>query len=81
MADPASNSEGGSYDITIDDTSPTILYFPSANQNISDSVHGWIECQSLFGAPLCNAQGGTSGTSLHATSKDNAAFRVEWVGE
>ena len=75
MADPASNSEGGSYNITIDDTSPTILYFPSANQDASDPVKGWIGCQSLFGAPSCNGLGGTNGTSLRRSLCSVSAWR------
>ena len=82
MADLASSSEGSSFNITIDDTSPTIQYSqPAASQDVSGIVSGWVECLSGFGAPSCNGEGGANGTTLHATSANRATLGIEWVGE
>ncbi|KAJ3535213.1 hypothetical protein NM688_g7009 [Phlebia brevispora] len=85
MADtPSSQSEGNSFDVTIDDTSPTIVYSPFGDSfGASNASDGWNPCYSLTGAPACDSSSGqdnTTATSLHATASDGASMTLDWNG-
>lgn len=86
MADTASSSdEGNSFDVTIDDTSPTIVYSPfNDGLDASTSADGWISCYASASTSLCNPSGGsdeTNATTLHFTTTDGASLALDWNGE
>lgn len=70
--------------ITIDDTSPTISYFPVSDTLSTPSLYtSWNPYFSVSGfadAPTASGQVGV-GTSFHVTSLDGASFTMVWVGE
>lgn len=86
MADTASSSgEDNSFDVTIDDTSPTIVYSPSDDGlDASSSANGWVSCFASASTSLCNPSGEsaeTNATTLHFTTTDGASIALDWNGE
>ena len=82
MADSASSPiEGTTFDITIDETSPTITYSQSADGNSNSTTGGWSQCFSQSGDSECGGQETMNGTTLHTTATDDASFTVGWFGE
>ncbi|KAG7098489.1 hypothetical protein E1B28_000433 [Marasmius oreades] len=66
--------------IVVDDTSPTILYFPFADTSgTPDFTAGWnplFNSTSLGGAPL-NVE---NSTTVHVTSRNDASFLINFQG-
>ncbi len=85
MADPAKpSSTDSSFAITIDDTSPTIVYSPFADTfGAPDFATGWNPYFSLPGGILSNSSVGedSNSTSVHVTLADGASLAVRWNGE
>ncbi|KAI0675399.1 hypothetical protein C8Q78DRAFT_1114225 [Trametes maxima] len=82
MADPL-------FPLTIDDTSPVVLYAPfadtfgapalAAGWNPYFTISGFSETPSGQGADVRSAVG--NGTSMHLTAHDGAALQINWNGE
>lgn len=72
-----------SFAISIDDTSPTVLYTPFGdNYGVPNLTAGWSPYFSDSGFatdPAAGQQG--DGTSFHVTSADGASLRLRWNGE
>ena len=86
MADTASaSSEGDTFDVTIDDTSPTIVYSPFDDSlDANNTANGWSSCFSSASSSTCSSAGeinGTDATTLHFTTADGASLALEWNGE
>ena len=86
MADPVSASESNSFTITIDDTSPSILYSPFGDTFAAPDLSlGWSPFYADIGGiggiinGSSNQLGG--GTTLHATEADGASLSLKWNGE
>ncbi|OJT15425.1 hypothetical protein TRAPUB_8013 [Trametes pubescens] len=83
MADPA-------FPLTIDDTSPIVLYQPFRDifTAIPDLAAGWNQYYNISGFAQSPSGVGTSigastvgnGTSLHLTASDGAELRIDWNG-
>jgi hypothetical protein len=69
-----------SFSLLIDDSSPILSYFPFADTlSIPNFFEGWNPCFSISACPTFpGAQG--NGSSFHVTSKDGAAFSIQWWG-
>lgn len=68
--------------ITIDDTSPTITYRPSADTFSGPNLTaGWNPFYSETGFTPNPVTGEGMGTSLHVTSADGASLSLRWNGE
>ncbi|KAI0305489.1 hypothetical protein B0F90DRAFT_1698461 [Multifurca ochricompacta] len=69
-----------SFNILIDDNSPLFSYFPFPDTlSIPNFFAGWNPCFNLSACPTFPGQQGT-GTSFHVTSRDGAAFSIQWWG-
>lgn len=67
------------FQLGIDDTSPTITYSPSSeNSTSSGSLAGWIPSYSLSSSQASGQLG--NGTSFHVTSVDAATLSLTWSG-
>lgn len=68
------------FQVLIDDTSPSLSYFPFADTFATpDLTAGWNPYYTNSGFPSSpGAQG--NGTSLHLTSHDGAVFSFNWTG-
>ncbi|KAI0745858.1 hypothetical protein C8Q76DRAFT_607014 [Earliella scabrosa] len=81
MADPVFN-------ITIDDTSPVVLYAPFADTfSTPNTALGWNPFYTDSGFATVNSGAGSAigpaignGTSLHLTACDGAALQIDWNG-
>lgn len=83
MADPA-------FPLTIDDTSPIVLYQPFGDifTAVPNLGAGWNQYYSISGFAQSPSGAGTSvtastvgnGTSLHLTTSDGAELRIDWNG-
>jgi hypothetical protein len=69
-----------SFSLLINDSSPILSYFPFADTlSIPNFFEGWNPCFSISACPTFpGAQG--NGSSFHVTSKDGAAFSIQWWG-
>ena len=69
-----------SFSLLINDSSPVLSYFPFADTlTIPNFFEGWNPCFSISACPTFpGAQG--NGSSFHVTSKDGAAFSIQWWG-
>ncbi|KAI0000481.1 hypothetical protein BJV77DRAFT_974135 [Russula vinacea] len=68
-----------SFSLLIDDSSPLLTYFPFADTfSIPDFSEGWNPCFAS-GCPTFPGEQG-NGSSFHVTSKDGAAFSIQWWG-
>lgn len=68
------------YNLTIDDTSPQIVYLPPTFTNAtSDLLAGWSEYYSGTGFSSYLGQIGRN-TSWHVTSRDGAALSIGFTG-
>jgi len=69
-----------SFSLLINDSSPTLTYFPFADTlSIPNFFEGWNPCFSISACPTFpGAQG--NGSSFHVTSQDGAAFSIHWWG-
>jgi hypothetical protein len=66
--------------IYIDDTSPTIAYYPFADTfGTPDLLAGWNPYYTGSGFASHQGQIG-GGTSLHRTSLDGASASIQWNG-
>jgi len=66
--------------IWVDDTSPTITYYPFADTFGTPNVlAGWNPYYTDSGFAAYQGDLGV-GTSLHRTSLDGASFSVQWNG-
>lgn len=69
-----------SFSLLIDDSSPILSYFPFADTlSIPNFFEGWNPCFSISACPTFPGQQG-NGSSFHVTSKDGAAFSIQWWG-
>ncbi|KAI0823615.1 hypothetical protein BC628DRAFT_1324565 [Trametes gibbosa] len=82
MADPV-------FPLTIDDTSPLVLYQPFGDIFTlpADLSVGWNQYYTASGLPQSPSGPGApigpnvgNGTSLHLTTSDGAALRIDWSG-
>ncbi|KAL1945769.1 hypothetical protein VTO73DRAFT_1771 [Trametes versicolor] len=83
MADPA-------FPLTIDDTSPIVLYQPFGDifTAVPNLAAGWNQYYNISGFAQSPSGAGTSvsastvgnGTSLHLTASDGAELRIDWNG-
>jgi hypothetical protein len=70
------------YVVTIDDTSPTIVYSPFADTfGVPDFAAGWNPLNLDSGLIPGSANATGARTSLHATAADGASVAVRWNGE
>ena len=82
MADPVFN-------ITIDDTSPVVLYAPFADTfSTPNTALGWNPFYTDSGFATVDAGAGSAigpaignGTGLHLTACDGAVLEIDWNGE
>ena len=82
MAQPASPPAETDIVIAIDDTSPTIVYTPFADDPTGPNLTaGWNSFYSETGFTPDPVSGQGVGTSLHVTSADGASLSVRWNGE
>jgi hypothetical protein len=66
--------------INIDDTSPSIIYYPFADTfGTPDLLSGWNPYYTSSGYAAFQGQIG-NGTSLHRTSLDGASLSIRWNG-
>ncbi|KAJ4483823.1 hypothetical protein J3R30DRAFT_3698737 [Lentinula aciculospora] len=66
--------------LDVDDTSPTILYFPFGDSfSIPNFTAGWnpLFNQTSFGGAPLEVE---NSTSVHITSRNNASFSLNWKG-
>lgn len=69
-----------SFSLLINDSSPILSYFPFADSlSIPNFFEGWNPCFSVSACPTFPGQQG-NGSSFHVTSKDGAAFSIQWWG-
>lgn len=69
-----------SFSLLIDDSSPSLSYFPFADTlAIPNFFEGWNPCFSISACPTFPGELG-NGSSFHVTSKDGAAFSIQWSG-
>ena len=69
-----------SFQLVIDDTSPTISFFPLSDIiGIPDLFSGWNPYYTGSGFASTLGQQGV-GDSLHITSLDGAALSIQWFG-
>lgn len=86
MADPFDNpTDSDLFNITIEDTSPTISYEPFADTFGAPNPNaGWnpffTDPNVGFASPLTLGSTG-KGTSLHETAADGAKLSIQWNGE
>ncbi|KAI9442464.1 hypothetical protein H4582DRAFT_1283548 [Lactarius indigo] len=69
-----------SFSLVVNDSSPLLSYFPfSDTLSVPNFTAGWNPC---FSASACSTFPGQqgNGTSFHVTSRDGAAFSVQWWG-
>ncbi|KAH8107876.1 hypothetical protein BXZ70DRAFT_18996 [Cristinia sonorae] len=72
MADPVPTTERNSFLLTIDDTSPTVIYSPFAGSFAPpDLSTGWTPS---------SIRGIVQNLTLHATAVDDALVRLRWNG-
>ncbi len=84
MADPfTSPTDSDFFNITIEDTSPTISYSPFADTfDTANVIAGWNPFFTGSGLASSSSLGLTGqGTSLHETSADGAKLSIQWNGE
>ncbi|KAI0339912.1 hypothetical protein BDW22DRAFT_1399608 [Trametopsis cervina] len=80
---PSADTDDGSFRITIDDTSPTVVYAPFADTFSSPNLTaGWNPFFSDSGFADTTSSDGQvgEGTSFHVTSGDGASLRIRWNG-
>lgn len=66
--------------ISVDDTSPSVSYFPFADTfGTPDVSAGWNPYYTGSSFAAFQGQEG-EGNSLHRTSLDGASFSVQWIG-
>ncbi|KAF8271317.1 hypothetical protein EI94DRAFT_1784320 [Lactarius quietus] len=69
-----------SFSLLVNDASPALTYFPfSDTLSIPNLFAGWNPCFSNSSCSTYPGQQG-NGTSFHITSRDGAAFSVQWWG-
>ncbi|KAI9456564.1 hypothetical protein BJY52DRAFT_1224230 [Lactarius psammicola] len=69
-----------SFSLVVNDSSPSLNYFPfSDTLSVPNFFAGWNPCFSNSACPTFPGQQG-NGTSSHVTSRDGAAFSVQWWG-
>ncbi|KAI9507911.1 hypothetical protein F5148DRAFT_46156 [Russula earlei] len=69
-----------SFTLLIPDSSPQLSYFPFADTlSIPNFFGGWNPCFSTSACPTFPSEQG-NGTSFHVTSRDQAAFSIQWWG-
>jgi hypothetical protein len=69
-----------SFSLLINDSSPLLSYFPFADTLSTPNLfEGWNPCFTTSACSTFPGQQG-NGSSLHVTSKDGAAFSVQWWG-
>ena len=83
MAEIASHSSNDTeFVITVDDTSPTLVYSPFADPfGTPNLTAGWNPFFSETGYTPDPVSGEGNGTSLHVTSADGASLSLRWNGE
>ncbi len=68
------------FTLLINDTSPVLSYFPFADTLSTPNFSlGWNPCFNLSACTTYHDEQG-NGTSFHITSRDRAAFSIEWWG-
>lgn len=78
MADPVSTSESNSFIISVDDTSPSVLYLPFADTFAAPNLSaGWYP----YFIPAATSDNSSEETTLHATVADGASIGLRWNGE
>lgn len=83
MANPFSSPTNDLFNITIDDTSPTIVYTPAADTfGSADIINSWNPSfnGTNFASPSTLGMTG-QGQSFHITARDGATFNIKWNGK
>src|SRR5258708_12407023 len=69
-----------SFSLLVNDSSPTLSYYPFADTlSVPNFFEGWNPCFTVSACPTIPGQQG-NGSTFHVTSRDGAAFSIQWSG-